>query len=611
MSLISKTGIVTGQVIQAEHVTRIIDSLNESGSFSVIATGSFTGSFAGDGSQLTGIVTDSASYAANANLLNGYSSSYFATTGSNTFTGTQTINGNVNINGTASIAFLNVTYESASVIYSSGSNQFGDAVTDTQTLIGTVIVSGSLNVTGSANIPSITGSLLGTSSFAVSASVAQNAISASYAPNSVTASFAATASFITASGVYGPFGASSITSASYAVSASYVIGGVDPFPYTGSAEITGSLGVTGSVNVTRLGVGAIGSSTVPLDVRAQGALSTDTAFRVRNSTDTANLFSVSGDGTFSFDTQNGYPAFQIYSNFVNRTYMFGTNVLIGGGLSTNRLSFAPLEGFAGTFYHYGLNSFGETGLSDVYTSFQLRDQFTTYFYARNGRNLYLSTNPNTSAKSWSKTFWIETGSAPTENLASHVAIYSATSSAGTASIHFRNEAGHVVKLYTQGPVSSSQGIADVLTNLGLLSGSSVVIDVSGSGTAFPYTGSAGITGSLNVVGPITYGPETQTLHTTANAIVTTAGSYTLYSLPTGSYDSLHIEYTAKSGSNARAGYIVTVWNQANASYSEVSTTDIGDTTAMQLTTLISGNTILFTGSFATDNWTVKSIIRAI
>ena len=75
------------------------------------------------------------------------------------------INGNVTVLGTASIAFLNVTYESASVIYSSGSNQLGDALDDTQTLYGNVIIpTGSLIVTGSARI---TGSLtqIGSSAF--------------------------------------------------------------------------------------------------------------------------------------------------------------------------------------------------------------------------------------------------------------------------------------------------------------------------------------------------------------------------------------------------------------------------------------------------------------
>ena len=58
-------------------------------------------------------------------------------------------NGNLTLNGTASISYLNVQYESASVIYSSGSNQLGDAANDTQTLYGSVIVpTGSLTVSG-------------------------------------------------------------------------------------------------------------------------------------------------------------------------------------------------------------------------------------------------------------------------------------------------------------------------------------------------------------------------------------------------------------------------------------------------------------------------------
>jgi len=46
----------------------------------------------------------------------------------------------------------------------------------------------------------------------------------------------------------------------------------------------------------RLGIGATPASTVKLDVRAQGALSTDIGFRVRNSANTANLFDVQGNG---------------------------------------------------------------------------------------------------------------------------------------------------------------------------------------------------------------------------------------------------------------------------------------------------------------------------
>ena len=47
-----------------------------------------------------------------------------------------------------------------------------------------------------------------------------------------------------------------VASASYALTASYIEGGVNPFPYTGSAQITGSLEVTGSINGLQLGLGA-------------------------------------------------------------------------------------------------------------------------------------------------------------------------------------------------------------------------------------------------------------------------------------------------------------------------------------------------------------------
>jgi hypothetical protein len=53
----------------------------------------------------------------------------------------------------------------------------------------------------------------------------------------------------------------------------------------------------------RLGIGATPSTSVPLDVRSQGTLSTDVGFRVRNSANTANLFDVQGDGVANVRTR--------------------------------------------------------------------------------------------------------------------------------------------------------------------------------------------------------------------------------------------------------------------------------------------------------------------
>ena len=107
MAIINKTGIGEGNLIEAEHVTRAINALSGGSSDSIIATGSFTGSFKGDGSQLTGItVTNatSASYAATASFLTGtISSASFASTASfvNRLVQNVTITGSLTLSGSA------------------------------------------------------------------------------------------------------------------------------------------------------------------------------------------------------------------------------------------------------------------------------------------------------------------------------------------------------------------------------------------------------------------------------------------------------------------------------------------------------------------------------
>ena len=73
---------------------------------------------------------------------------YSAHTGSagNTFTGPQTINNNVTINGKLTVTEIVAQYETASVIFSSGSNIFGDKWDDVHTFTGSLILNGaSLN----------------------------------------------------------------------------------------------------------------------------------------------------------------------------------------------------------------------------------------------------------------------------------------------------------------------------------------------------------------------------------------------------------------------------------------------------------------------------------
>ena len=103
MATISKTGIQDGLTSKAEHLTRIIDALDGTATTEVVATGSFTGSFAG---IHTGTIA-SASYAVSASYATTAVTASFALsgvgifpfTGSAAITGSLQVIGDVEVNG--------------------------------------------------------------------------------------------------------------------------------------------------------------------------------------------------------------------------------------------------------------------------------------------------------------------------------------------------------------------------------------------------------------------------------------------------------------------------------------------------------------------------------
>jgi hypothetical protein len=95
--------------------------------------------------QLTNIGSQSGSW-----ITESETASFARTNVNNNFSVNQTF---TNITAvSASFQYVQTTYETSSVIYSSGSNQFGDAIDDVQTLIGLVRVSGSQEITGSLRV---------------------------------------------------------------------------------------------------------------------------------------------------------------------------------------------------------------------------------------------------------------------------------------------------------------------------------------------------------------------------------------------------------------------------------------------------------------------------
>jgi len=81
----------------------------------------------------------------------------YATTGSNSFRADQSITGSLVVSSTITAQTLVVQTVTSSIVYSSGSNIFGSALTDRQTFTGSVNITGSTNITGNINLVSSTG----------------------------------------------------------------------------------------------------------------------------------------------------------------------------------------------------------------------------------------------------------------------------------------------------------------------------------------------------------------------------------------------------------------------------------------------------------------------
>jgi hypothetical protein len=348
-SLISQTG---------SYVTE-----TESGSFLI------TGSVAGDtltftkgngstfdlkvvvatGSLPAGVVSGSAQVAAFG----------YATTGSNTFNGTQTITGSVNVTGTvtatsASFQYVNTVYETASVIYSSGSNQFGDASNDTQTLWGKVSVpSGPVSVTGSVIATNFTGSLQGTASYAT------QALSASWAPDNsnrngliTTGSISGTQA-ISGSLIVGVDITSRLLgTASYAnnaLSASYVslpsglVSGSSQISYTGITNVPSGI-VSGSQQVTDLGFATTGSVNQKLDTGSFNSYTSSNDGKV-NALIAATASYVTETESGSFMTTGS-----VAGNVLTFTKGNGTtfNLTVDTGSNSNRNGLITTGSIAGT-----------------------------------------------------------------------------------------------------------------------------------------------------------------------------------------------------------------------------------------------------------------------
>ena len=134
------------------------------------------------------------------------------------------------------------------------------------------------------------------------------------------------------------------------------------------------------------------------------------------------------------------------------------------------------------------------------------------------------------------------------------------------------------------------------------SGSTIITVVSGSvgiGTVNPSA-------SLHINGDTILSGSVFSSRQSGSLVV---GSTLLYSISTSSYTAGFFDYYVLSGSNGRAGTVMSIWSGSSIQYTDNSTPDMGDTSNFAFSmSLASSNAQLF-ASASSVGWSVKTSFR--
>ena len=262
--------------------------------------------------------------------------------GSYHLTGSQYISGNLYINGTASIDYLVSSYESSSIIYSSGSTKFGDSLDDTHEFTGSV------TITGSAFSTNWSGSFSGSFKGLIdSASHSARAVTASQADSATTSSIANKASTLSvtvedssAATHYLVFGPNTTGETSPKTD-----GALNYVPNTETLTATKFIGqLEGSASYAATASLLLGSVENAINAQTASLAISTSVINV-----TSQSFASSGDGPFT-------------GSFSSSLYSFFSGSLTGSVLG-NLIGTASISNFATTASHIITASFANRATS--------------------------------------------------------------------------------------------------------------------------------------------------------------------------------------------------------------------------------------------------------
>ena len=89
------------------------------------------------------------------------------------------------------------------------------------------------------------------------------------------------------------------------------------------------------------------------------------------------------------------------------------------------------------------------------------------------------------------------------------------------------------------------------------------------------------------------------------------GTETVANVAIATYTAAFFDFVIKNGTNVRSGTVYACHDGTNVEFTETSTNDLGDTSDVRLSVDISGANMRLLATATSDNWSVKSLIRAI
>ena len=97
----------------------------------------------------------------------------------------------------------------------------------------------------------------------------------------------------------------------------------------------------------------------------------------------------------------------------------------------------------------------------------------------------------------------------------------------------------------------------------------------------------------------------------SNTDVDSAAAETIAQVSKSTYTAAFFDFVIKNGTNVRAGTVYSCHDGTNVEFTETSTVDLGDTSDVSLSVDISGTNIRLRATTTSNNWIVKSLVRAI